>query len=161
MLRKFTPRDQIEAVLSLGADLTEVYPPSNSRRPGEALCFEVKYAFADIHSRHTERTGARRCGLIQSRKKMTGFRASAEHSKRKSQTGRIFLRRPKNRNAQTTSSPWKTAVARGQYYGSFCRFRGELGSVEGRNVVATVEHSEVIEVYATALLVGLFVLVWN
>jgi hypothetical protein len=51
--------------------------------PGVPLWFGLKYAFADIRNRHIERTAASPCGLIQTPKKPTAFRASAKHFKRK------------------------------------------------------------------------------
>jgi hypothetical protein len=50
---------------------------------GTRLCFELKYAFADIHKRRTERMVAPRCCLTLTLKKPTEFCASANHSKRK------------------------------------------------------------------------------
>jgi hypothetical protein len=43
----------------------------------------MKYAFAAIRNRHTERTAAPPCGPIQIPRKPIAFRAHARHSKRK------------------------------------------------------------------------------
>jgi hypothetical protein len=43
----------------------------------------MKYAYADIRSRYTERTAASACGSIQIPQKSIAFYASAKRSKRK------------------------------------------------------------------------------